>query len=321
MNRRIFSRRALLASSAVSFAGLAVSRILLAAQSDAPAAGASGADQRDKSLVGKTALVTGSTDGLGRAVALQLAARGAYVLVHGRNRDRGESVVNEIKAARGEATFYAADLASLAEVRKLADAVLREHSRIELLINNAGIGSANRDGGRAREVSADGHELRFAVNYLSGYLLTRRLLPTILTSAPARIVNVASLGQRAIDFDNVMLEREYDGSRAYSQSKLAQIMLTVDLARELEGKNVTVNSLHPATYMDTGMVRGAGVKPRSTVAEGAEAVMYVATAPELQGKTGLFFNGKQSTRANPQAYDEAARAKLKALSDQLTLRK
>ncbi len=292
--------------------------MVLAAQSDSPAAGASGAVRTDKSLAGKTALVTGSTDGLGREAALQLASRGAHVLIHGRNRERGAAAVDEIKAAHGNATFYAADLSSLVEVRKLAAAVLRDHPRIELLINNAGIGSVDRSGGRAREVSADGHELRFAVNYLSGYLLTKLLLPTLVESAPARVVNVASLGQRAIDFDNVMLEREYDGSRAYSQSKLAQIMFTIDLARELQGKNVTANSLHPATYMDTSMVRSAGVEPRSTVAEGADAAMYVATSPQLTGKTGLFFNGKQETRANAQAYDEAARAKLRELSEKLT---
>ena len=156
------------------------------------------------------------------------------------------------------------------------------------------------------------------MNYLSGFLLTRLLLPTLIGSAPARIVNVASLAQRPIDFDNVMLEREYDGGRAYGQSKLAQILFTQDLAEELEGTNVTANSLHPATYMDTAMVRSAGVAPRSTVDEGAEAVVYVATSPTLDGKSGLFFNGKAEMRANAQAYDAAARARLRELSTKLT---
>jgi NAD(P)-dependent dehydrogenase (short-subunit alcohol dehydrogenase family) len=206
-------------------------------------------------------------------------------------------------------------------VHKLAQAVTRAHPRLDVLINNAGIGFTNSDGGRGRETSADGYELRFAVNYLSGFLLTRLLLPTIQRSAPARIVNVSSLGQRALDFDNVMLEREYDPGRAYSQSKLAQIMFTIDLARELEGKNITVNTLHPATMMNTTMVLRSGTAPRSTVEEGADAILYVATAPELANKTGLFFNGKQESRANAQAYDEQVRAKLKALSEKLVATK
>jgi len=271
------------------------------------------------SLKGKTALITGSTDGLGRAVALKLAAAGAHILVHGRNQERGSAVAQEINDLKlGGAKFHAADFSSLAAVREFAAAVLRDNKRIDLLINNAGIGSANPDGTKDRVLSKDGYEQRFAVNYLSGYLLTRLLLPTLIKSAPARIVNVASLAQRPIDFDNVMLEREYDGGRAYGQSKLAQIMFTEDLAAELAGKSVTANSLHPATYMDTAMVRGAGVQPRSTVEEGAQAVVYVATSPDLEGKSGLFFNGKRQMRANAAAYDEQARARLRTLSERLT---
>jgi len=155
------------------------------------------------------------------------------------------------------------------------------------------------------------------VNYLSSYMLTRELLPTLIKNAPARVVNVASLSQRPFEFDNVMLERDYDGGRAYGQSKLAQIMFTQDLAEELAGKNVTVNALHPATYMDTGMVRAAGVQPRSTVEEGAAAVVYLATAAELGGKSGLFFNGKREMRANAMAYDATSRKQLRNLSEQL----
>ena len=306
---RTIKRRSLLQAGASMIAGSAMSSwSLLAAET--PARGP---------LTGKVALVTGSTDGLGKAVALRLANAGAHVIVHGRNRERGEAVVKQINGLKaGGAMFYAADFSSIAEVRKLAAAVQADHKRLHLLINNAGIGSANPDGSKDRTVSADGYEQRFAVNYLSGYLLTRLLLPTIIASARARIVNIASLSQRPIEFDNVMLERDYDGSRAYGQSKLAQILFTQDLATELAGKNVTANALHRATYMDTAMVRGAGVQPRSTVEEGADAVIYVATAPELEGKSGLFFNGKREVRANPQAYDTDARAKLKELSDKLT---
>jgi len=266
------------------------------------------------SLKGKTALVTGSTDGVGRVVAEQLGKMGARVLVHGRYEIRGARVVNDIKAAGGSADFIAADLASLAEVRRLAEAVRASTDRLDILINNAGIGTA----GTGRQTSADGHELRFAVNYLAGFLLTYLLLPLIKQSAPARIVNVASAGQQAIDFSDVMLTHGYSGSRAYCQSKLAQILFTVDLARELEGTGVTVNSLHPATYMNTTMVRRAGVTPISTVEQGAEAILNLAVGPALEGRSGLYFNGLREARAERQAYDAEARARLRALSLELT---
>ena len=185
-------------------------------------------------LNGKTFLITGSTDGVGRHVALELGAAGATVLLHGRSRERADEVISEIrKHGNSNAIFYPADLSSLQQVRALAETVRRNHDRLDVLINNAGIGS--RSGGPQRRTSADGHELRFAVNYLAGFLLTRLLLPLIVASAPARIVNVASAGQFPIDFDDVMLTRGYDGGRAYTQSKLAQVMFTFDLARELDG--------------------------------------------------------------------------------------
>lgn len=268
-------------------------------------------------MSGKTVLVTGSTDGLGRRVATELAALGAAVIVHGRNRERGAEVVREIEAnGRGSAVFYPADLASLDEVRRLADTIAEHHDRLDVLINNAGIWS--NAGDESRRTSADGHELVFAVNYLSGFLLTHRLLPLMKRSAPARIINVSSLAQQPIDFDDVMLTRGFSSSRAYAQSKLAQAMFTFDLARELADDGITVNSLHPATLMDTTMVEKAGATPRSTVEEGAQAVMQLAVSPELEGRTGLFFNGLRETRANAQAYDEEARAKLRELSETLT---
>lgn len=263
-----------------------------------------------------TALITGATDGVGRLVAKQLAAKGFRTIVHGRSRERGESLVREIEAAGGKATFLAADLSSLAEVRKLADTVRATTGRLELLINNAGIGSTGDAPGR--QVSADGHELRFAVNYLAGFLLTRLLLPLVKASAPARIVNVASAGQEAIDFDDVMLEKDYSGTRAYRQSKLAQILFTVDLAEELKGSGVIANTLHPSTYMNTTMVRQSGTTPISTVEQGAEAIMQLAVSPALEGRSGLYFNVLREQRADAQAYDAAARGKLRRLSEALT---
>src|SRR5215469_1439188 len=221
---------------------------------------------------GRMALVTGSTDGVGRAVAAMLGREGFRVLVHGRDRQRGEAVVAGIVAAGGAAEFLPADLASLADARRLATAVQEKADRLDILINNAGIGTA----GAERQISADGYELRFAVNYLAGFLLTRLLLPLLRRSAPARIVNVSSGGQQAIDFDDVMLTRGYSGVRAYCQSKLAQILFTFDLAEELAARDVSVNSLHPATYMNTTMVRLSGVQPISTVEEGGAAILQLA---------------------------------------------
>ena len=262
---------------------------------------------------GKTILVTGSTDGVGRYVAERLGADGARVIVHGRNRARGEQAAGRIAKSGGSALFREADLASLAEVRKLAEAVRRESDGIDVLVSNAGVGTA----GGLREVSADGFELRFAVNYLAGFLLTRLLLPLIEARAPARIVNVASAGQQAIDFDDVMLTHGYSDVRAYCQSKLAQILFTFDLAEELKGRNVTVNALHPATYMDTTMVRRSGVQPLSTVEEGGEAILQLVASPALEGKSGLYFSGLHEQRANAQAYDAGARKRLRALSFEL----
>jgi len=266
---------------------------------------------------GKTVLITGSTDGVGRYVAAELAASGAKVLIHGRDKARAKSLIEQVRrAGHNEPIFYQADLSSLAEVRKLAEAVLADHTRLDVFVSNAGIGSQNE--GPTRQTSRDGHELRFAVNYLSGFLLAHLLLPVLKTAAPSRIVNVASLGQHPIDFDDVMITRGYNGGRAYAQSKLAQIMFTIDLAERLRGSGVTVNSLHPATYMNTTMVRAGGVTPISTVEQGGEAILHLVSGDDVAGKSGLFFNGLNEARANPQAYDPAARQRLRALSLALT---
>ena len=258
-------------------------------------------------------LVTGSTGGLGREVALRLGAQGAHVIVHGRNRERGEEVVGEInRGTIGNARFYAADLASFAQVREFGESILRDYERMDVLVNNAGFGSAPDE----RLLSEDGHEFRFQVNYLSTFLLTHMLMPLLEQSTPARIVNVSSLAQQPIDFDDVMIENDFSGGRAYAQSKLAQVMFTFDLHEELAGTGIMVNSLHPATYMPTGMVLRAGVEPRATIDEGADAVMQLVVSDEIEG--GLFFRGLVPARANAQAYDVEARARLKRLSQELT---
>ena len=258
-------------------------------------------------------LVTGSTGGLGQEVARRVAASGAHVIVHGRNRERGMALVEEIeRSGVGSARFYAADFASFAQIRELGESILRDYGRLDVLVNNAGFGSAPDE----RMLSEDGHEFRFQVNYLAGFMLTRMLMPRLLSSTPSRIVNVSSLAANPIDFDDVMIENNFSGRRAYGQSKLSQVMMTFDLAEELEGTGVMVNALHPATYMDTRMVRRLGQTPMATVDEGATAVMQLVTSTEIEG--GQFFNGLRPSRANAQAYDLEARAKLKELTEDLT---
>ena len=189
--------------------------------------------------------------------------------------------------------------------------------RLDALVNNAGIGTKLPGEGERLE-SRDGHELRFAVNYLAHYALTRSLLPLVRDSAPARIVNVSSAGQAPIDFDDLMLERHYSGVQAYCQSKLAQVMFTFDLAEELDPSAVTANCLHPATYMPTKMVHAAGVNPASSLEEGRDATLRLVADPELDGVTGRYFNGLQEARADDQAYDAGARRQLRELSERLT---
>lgn len=264
-------------------------------------------------------LITGATDGLGRYVAASLARQGATVLLHGRSPEKGASVVADLKRATGndKIRYYNADLASLKDVRRLAADIMARESRLDVLVNNAGIGP--REPGAPRELSADGHELFFAVNYLAGYLLTRELLPLLRASTPSRIVNVASIGQLPLDFNDVMLTRDYDDGRAYRQSKLAQILFTFDLADELRGSGVTVNCLHPATLMNTKMVHESRYFPgaKSTIEEGAAALERLIVAPELATVSGQYFDGLKSAQPNAQASDLQARKQLRQLSDNL----
>jgi NAD(P)-dependent dehydrogenase (short-subunit alcohol dehydrogenase family) len=266
-------------------------------------------------LSGTVVLVTGATDGLGRGLAGKLASGGAEVLVHGRDPGRIARTVDELAAAgRGRPRAHRADLASLEAVRDLAARVADAEPRLDVLVSNAGIGSTVPGGGRRQE-SADGIELRFAVNYLAGFLLTRLLLPLLRASAPARIVNVSSLGQQAIDFDDVMLTRGYSGVRAYSQSKLAQVLDTVTLAAQLDGSGVTVNALHPATYMPTKMVTAS---PASTIDDGVQATLRLVADRALDGVSGRFFDGTREARPDGQAADADARRRLAELSAELT---
>jgi NAD(P)-dependent dehydrogenase (short-subunit alcohol dehydrogenase family) len=261
----------------------------------------------------ETIVITGATDGLGKGLATELAPSGARLILHGRNEEKGQALLEELApSATGELVWLRADLSSLDEVRELADA-LNEEERLDVLVNNAGIGTAG-----PREESAEGYELTFAVDYLAPFLLTRQLLPLIQRSAPARIVNVSSAGQAPIDFDDVMLERDYTGFQAYSQSKLALVMLTFDLAEELEGSGVTANCLHPGTYLPTNMVRQAGVEPVTPLEDGIAATMRLISSPEVEGVNGHYFDGTSESAPHPQAEDPEARRRLRELSAELT---
>jgi NAD(P)-dependent dehydrogenase (short-subunit alcohol dehydrogenase family) len=266
----------------------------------------------------QTVLITGATDGLGRALAHAVAAAGATVLAHGRDETRGRETVQQIaRETENRAVHWLrADLASLDEVRGLADQVIAEYPELHALVNNAGIGT-RLPGDGTRMESRDGYELRFAVNYLAGYLLTRRLLALLKRSRPVRVVNVSSAGQEAIDFDDVMLQRRYAGIQAYGQSKLAQVMFTFDLGAELDASSVTANCLHPGTFMPTKMVLATGVDPVTSLEEGVAATLRLVAEPSLDGVSGRYFNGVREARANPQAYDFDARRRLRELSDRL----
>ena len=257
-----------------------------------------------------TILITGATDGLGRGVAQELAQREHTLLLHGRDPERGRELAEQLGAR-----FYRADLASLAQVRSMADKVLSVEDRLDVLVNNAGIG-ATLPGDGERMESEDGYELRFQVNYLAGFLLTRLLEP--LLESPARVVNVSSAGQMPIDFDDVMLEGDYSGVRAYCQSKLAQIMFTFDLAEHFGDTGVASTCLHPATYMPTKIVLHARTSAVSSLAEGVQATLRLIAGTSADAVNGRYFNGTAEARAESQAYDAGARARLRELSEKLT---
>jgi len=269
-------------------------------------------------LPDQTVLVTGATGGLGRALAGELAREGATVLLHARDESRLATTLAEIRAESGNGRLrpYRADLASLEGVRDLATGVLDTEPRLDVVVNNAGVGTTIGGDG-ARKESADGYELRLAVNYLAPFLLTRLLLPLLLRSAPARIVNVASAGQAPLDFGDLMVEQGYTGTLAYCRSKLALVAFTFDLADELRGRGVTANSLHPGTYMPTTMVLDAGVRPVDTVESGVRATLRLAADPALDGVTGRYFNRLEDARAEAQAYDPEARRRLREASERL----
>ncbi|MCK1356253.1 SDR family NAD(P)-dependent oxidoreductase [Bradyrhizobium sp. CW7] len=275
-----------------------------------PDSGRIGYNEGERRLSRRTAFITGATNGVGRVVAERLGALGWDVLVHGRDERRGEELANAIVGSGGRARFFRGDLASLAQVRKLAGAIMSASPRMHLMINNAGVGFGPP--GAMRETTEDGLELRFAVNYLAPFVLTRTLLPNLIAATPARIVNVESIGQSELDFEDMQFEHGFSGIESHRRSKLALIMFTIDLAAELVERGVTVNAVHPASYMDTFMVRQTGSEPRSTVAEGADAIMNLASSLEAGDRTDQYFDQLTPTKAKAQAYDRQAPTELVA---------
>ncbi len=265
------------------------------------------------SLEDQTILITGATDGVGRSLAHRLAEKGATLVLHGRSAEKGEQLLEELHTATGNdrLSYELADFASLDEIHALADR-LAGLDRLDVLVNNAGMGVE-----LARRESNEGLELTFQVDYLSTYILSCRLVPLLTRSAPSRIVNVSSAGQAPFDFGNVQLRHGWSGGQAYCQAKLGQIMLTTDLAEALAGTGVTVNALHPASYMPTKIVTHL-FTPQSTLAEGVANVLRMVVDPQFAEETGLYVNRATVATADAQAYDPAARAELRTLSEKLT---
>ncbi len=273
----------------------------------------------------KTILITGATDGIGRATALSLARRGAQVVVHGRNPDKVAEVCAAVRAAAPDEAApqgLVADISTLDGVRELAQAVRRSQHKLDVLINNAGVFM------KERQITDDGFEVTFAVNHLATFLLTELLLPLLRASAPARVLTVSSVAHTRgqIHWDDLNLERNWDSSDggpplpgypAYAQSKLANVLFSNALARRVEGDEITSNSLHPGTISTKLLHEGFGMGGASTDT-GAETSVYLALSPEVEGLTGRYFSNSQEVEAAPLARDEAAQERLWTVSAEMT---
>ncbi|MBT2555483.1 SDR family NAD(P)-dependent oxidoreductase [Arthrobacter sp. ISL-5] len=267
-------------------------------------------------LTDQTLLITGATDGLGYALARRLAKDGAALVLHGRRPDALERVANDIRRPGVEVSCVLADFAELDQVRAMADELTADGIGIDVLVNNAGVGIGQPDT-TTRATTVDGNELRFAVNYLAPALLMSRLLPAMQHRPGSRIVNVASAGQQPIDFDDVMLTHGYSGTRAYCQSKLALITLGFILADRIPARQVTINSLHPGTYMPTKMVLESVGHSIDSLETGVVATARLVADPGLSDTTGAYFNITRRVRANAQAYDSIARRRLIDITESL----
>jgi NAD(P)-dependent dehydrogenase (short-subunit alcohol dehydrogenase family) len=277
----------------------------------------------------KIVLVTGATNGIGQVTALDLAKMGATVVIVGRNRAKTEATVSEIKTRSGNENvdFVLGDLSVIAEVQHIADAFKERYSQLHVLVNNAGAVFSSR------QLTADGYEMTFALNHLNYFLLTHLLLDTLKASAPARIVNVSSdahrFGGGSLNFDNLQGDKSYSmgGFGVYGQSKLCNIMFTYELARRLQGTNVTVNALHPGNVrtgfghnnrgimdMVTNLFQMFGLTPE----QGADTIIFLASSSDVEGISGQYFDKRKAVRSSDGSYDEAAQKRLWAISEDMT---
>jgi NAD(P)-dependent dehydrogenase (short-subunit alcohol dehydrogenase family) len=274
-------------------------------------------------MTGRICVVTGANRGIGRATAEGLARLGARLILVCRSKEAGESVAHEIAVASSVIPdVVAADLSSQSSLRQAAAQLQDRYPRLHVLINNAGVIP------RRREVTVDGLEMQLAVNHLAYFLLTNLLLPQLKVGAPSRIINVTSGAHThaGIDFDDLQAERGYDPKQVYSQSKLANILFTYELARRLRGTGVTANCLNPgvvatrmlADYMGAASEAGLGSTFGATPEEGAETSIYLASSAEVERVTGKYFERKQARRSSRESYDEAPARRLWEISERLT---
>lgn len=258
-------------------------------------------------MIGKVCLVTGATDGVGKVTARALAEAGATVVGVGRNPAKIKDTLTEVGDTGGKLEFMTADLSSLAEIRALAEEFQRKYDRLDVLVNNAGaLYKSYRE-------TVDGIEMTFALNHLSYFLLTNLLLDTIKTSAPARIINVASDAHERskINFDDLGYQKHHDQWTSYGASKLANVLFTYELARRLEGTGVTVNTLHPG-WVHTNFANAAGLDMHGplTPDEGADTQIWLAISDEVEGLTGKYFVLRQEMRSSDVSYDKAVARRL-----------
>jgi len=272
---------------------------------------------------GKVVMVTGASSGIGEAATLELAKMGASVVMVSRSESRGRAALERIKKSGNESvTLKLADLSSIESVRSMAESFQAEHTRLDVLVNNAGLFNLRR------RVTPDGYESTFEVNYLSQFLLTNLLLPQLEAAAPSRVVNTASdahYGGR-VDFDNLQGERGFSGWAAYSNSKMEVVLFTKELARKVKGKGVTANCLHPGVVATNIFKRGAGpLRPLLKVARlfllspksGADTLVYLASSPEMAGTTGEYFYKRRVRRSAEDTYDEELASRLWTKSEEL----
>jgi retinol dehydrogenase-14 len=279
----------------------------------------------DTSMNGKVVAVTGANAGMGKVIARELAARGATVVCVCRDAQRGQAAVEEIRKATGNprVEFMLCDLASQKSTRAFADEFKRTHPKLHVLVNNAGVVIPER------RVTAEGLENTFALNHLGYFLLTHLLLDVLQASTPARVLNMASEAERMgkIDFEDLQMEKRYSPFGAYCRSKLANIMFTYDLAQRLQGTGVTVNAVHPGPVAsrfgeELRGVMGVGIKLfrpfMRTPEKGAETAVYLASSPEVEGKSGLYWYNRRPIKSIGASYDPSIRGRLWEVSAQLT---